>query len=345
MTTNTDTALAATQPQDEPAQEKALSPYIRALEGAKDRFVEIMGGDQRAWDSESVFAMQLIMKTDFAMKIANQNPTSVKLAMYNAASTGLTLNPANGYAYLVPRDQAIRLDISYKGLIKIATDTGSVEWVRAEVVYEKDSFIYHGPATMPTHSCNPFNKERGEIIGVYCIAKVASGDVLTEIMDLEEIEKIRSKSDAWVRGAAGRKGPWETFFSEMCRKAVIKRAQKTWPYTDRSDRLANAIEIANEAEGGYSFEPSSDDVPKAVIADQRRQRCDDAYDQYGPSVDLIKECIQRWDDSQDPDELHTVAETWAGIPSAAQMDLWLAPTKGGIFTTHERDVIKTKLPG
>jgi hypothetical protein len=26
------------------------------------------------------------------------------------------------------------------------------------------------------------------------------------------------------------------------------------------------------------------------------------------------------------------------------MDLWLAPTKGGIFTTHERDTIKTKLP-
>jgi hypothetical protein len=24
--------------------------------------------------------------------------------------------------------------------------------------------------------------------------------------------------------------------------------------------------------------------------------------------------------------------------------LWLAPTKGGVFTTHERDVIKTKLP-
>lgn len=299
----TETGLAIAQ--DEPQQERALSPYIRALEGAKDRFVEIMGGDQRAWDSESVFAMQLIMKNDYAMQIANQNPTSVKLAMYNAASTGLTLNPANGYAYLVPRDGAIKLDISYKGLIKIATDTGSVEWARAEVVHENDMFEYNGPAEKPLHKCKPFAGERGEIIGVYCIAKVSSGEVLTEIMDRVEVEKVRNKSDAWVKKKSG---PWAEWFSEMCRKAVIKRAQKTWPYTDRSDRLANAIEIANDTEGGYTFDASTNEIPKAVIADQRKQLSDDAYDQYGPSVDLIKECIQRWDDNQDADELHTVAE-------------------------------------
>lgn len=88
-------------------------------------------------------------------------------------------------------------------------------------------------------------------------------------------------------------------------------------------------------------------VAEVRIEDVRKQRCDEAYEQYGPSVDLIKEQIRAWDDAgnpEDSDELYTAAETWAGIPSAAQMDLWLAPTKGGIFTTHERDTIKTKLP-
>jgi recombination protein RecT len=222
--------------------------YEVALKRAKSRFIEILGGDTRTWDSESIFAMQHICKSEFSINTANRNPMSVQLAMYNAASTGLTLNPANGYAYLIPRDGAIRLDISYKGLIKIATDTGSVEWARAEVVHEKDTFEYNGPAEKPTHKANPFSKDRGEIIGVYCIAKVASGDVLTEVMDLDEIEKVRGKSDAWAKKKAG---PWAEWFSEMCRKAVIKRAQKTWPYTEKSVRLAKAIEIANESEGGY----------------------------------------------------------------------------------------------
>lgn len=325
--------------QEEAREERQLAPYMGALQKAQTRFLEITGGDKSRWDSESIFAMQLIAKNDYAMSIANRNPMSVQLAMYNAASTGLTLNPANGYAYLVPRDGAIKLDISYKGLIKIATDTGSVEWARAEVVYAADDFEYHGPAAAPAHKANPFRRDRGEIVGAYCIAKTNGGDVLTEVMDLEEIEKIRSRSDAWAKKKAG---PWAEWFSEMARKAVIKRAQKTWPYTDKSDRLARAVEIANDAEGGYTFD--ADVPPPAVVADDRKARCDSAYEQYGPSVDLIKECIQIWDGNQDPDQLYTVKETWAGIPQAAQMDLWLAPSKGGIFTTHERDVIKTKLP-
>jgi phage RecT family recombinase len=234
-------------------------PYMLAIEDARDRFIDITG-DAKSWDSECIFAMQLIMKTPFAMKIANDNPSSVMLAMYNAASTGLTLNPANGYAYLVPRGGAIVLDISYKGLIKIATDTGSVEWVRAEVVYEKDSFSYHGPARMPDHACNPFSKDRGEVVGSYCIAKVASGDILTEVMDLAEIHKVRSKSEAFKKQS----GPWLEFFVQMCKKANIKRAQHTWPYTEQSGKLADAIQIANASEGGYTFDDAPRNTPGLI---------------------------------------------------------------------------------
>lgn len=319
-------------------EERQVVPYMAAISKAQTRFIEIVGGDKRRWDTESIFAMQHIAKNDYAMQVANRNPMSVQLAMYNAASTGLTLNPANAYAYLVPRDNAIKLDISYKGLIKIATDTGSILWGRAELVYEADTFVYNGPALAPAHTAQPFKKDRGELVGVYCIAKTHGGDILTEVMDIAELEKIRDKSDAWAKKKAG---PWRDWFTEMARKAVIKRAQKTWPYTDKSEKLAEAIQIANDAEGGYTFES---DVPAAVITDDRKRRCDEAYEQYFPSVDLIKECIARWDESQDADELYTVAETWNGIPQAAQMDLWLAPSKGGIFTTHERDVLKTKLP-
>ena len=84
--------------------------------------------------------------------------------------------------------------------------------------------------------------------------------------------------------------------------------------------------------------------PAIALADPRKQRHDEAAEQYAEAVELIKALIKTWDETQNDDALYTVAETWAEIPSPAQIDLWLAPTKGGIFTTHERDVIKTKLP-
>jgi len=309
-----------------------LAPYKAAIQKAKDRFAKIASQTVN-YEKESVFAMQALMKTDFAMKTANNNPQSVHLAMINVASTGLTLNPANGYAYLVPRDGAIHLDISYKGLIKIATDAGSIVWARADVVFADDQFEYRGPAEAPKHTADPFKSNRGEIVGAYCIAKTKDGDVLTEVMSMEEIEKIRSKSSAWVRGQSGRKGPWEEFFSEMCRKAVVKRASKTWPYTDRSEVVGQAIEIANEAEGGYSFESEEEKAFK------RRQTHDAALGRHYISVQLIKEQL-----TQDDPDYHAVAEMWGEIPQDDQMALWLAPTKGGVFTTAERNAIKTQLP-
>lgn len=319
----------------EPAQQ--VAPYQAAIHKAKDRFAKAAASTVN-YDRESIFAMQALMKTDFAMKTANANPQSVHLAMINVASTGLTLNPANGYAYLVPRDGAIVLDISYKGLIKIATDTGSVEWARADVVYEQDTFAYHGPAVMPVHTADPFKKDRGQIVGVYCIAKTKSGDILTEVMDREELDKIRSKSSAYARmdrnGKHSPSGPWLEWFEQMCKKAIIKRASKTWPYTEQNERIGAAIEIANVSEGGYDIGESDEEK-----AHKRQQVHDAALGRHYKNVQFIKEELER----PEPD-MYTVAEAWGEIPQEDQMALWLAPTKGGVFTTKERDTIKTKLP-
>lgn len=234
--------------------EKQVAPYAKAIATARDRFAKI-ASDSVDYERESVFAMQALMKTDYAMSIANKNPQSVHLAMINVASTGLTLNPAHGYAYLVPRDNAIMLDISYKGLIKIATDTGAVRWARADLVREKDRFVYHGPAKEPLHEAEAF-RDRGDIIGAYCIARTSDGDILTEIMPLDELNKIRGKSSAYVKSKSG---PWAEWFEQMAKKSVIKRASKTWPYTERAEKLMQAIEVANDAEGGYDMD--ADAVP------------------------------------------------------------------------------------
>lgn len=77
--------------------------------------------------------------------------------------------------------------------------------------------------------------------------------------------------------------------------------------------------------------------PADPQGDERKQRHDDACEQYGASVAAIKAAIEK-------DDAYTVAECWRELPGAAQRDLWLAPSKGGTFTTKQREYIKTKLP-
>jgi phage RecT family recombinase len=174
------------------------------------------------------------------MKAAQANPTSLEYAIINLASIGASLNPALKEAYLVPRGGKICLDISYIGLVKLATDVGAIEWVQAEIVKKNDVFEYQGVGKAPIHKMNPFS-DRGETIGVYCVARLSTGESLSTIMSKAECDAIRDKSSQ-----ASKNGPWVSFYEEMLKKTCIKRASKLWP---KSERVQKAASILDEHEG------------------------------------------------------------------------------------------------
>lgn len=235
-----------------------IAPWKDALIGAQERFVAIAERDKIVeWQRESMFALQSLEKNDYLKRIASSNPASLRNAIINVAACGITLNPAAQYAALVPRDGAVCLDIMYRGLIKIATDMGSIRWVQAELVYSTDKFSYAGPTSAPIHEANVFAKDRGEIIGVYCIAKTVDGDFLTDTMSVDEVNEIRDRSSAWKAfvDKKTKSCPWDTDWGEMAKKTVIKRARKTWPESkanNGAERLQIATELANHADG---YEP------------------------------------------------------------------------------------------
>lgn len=222
-------------------------PWMNAIANAKTKFNEINKVYNLVnYDKEAMFAMQIIQGNDYLRDIANNNPGSLRNAVIGVASTGLTLNPAEKLAYLVPRKGAACLDISYIGLIKLATDTGSIMWARAELVHENDEFIYKGATKEPEFSTpDPFN--RGAVRGVYCVAKTKEGDYLSGIMSIQEVYDIRDRSEAYKAYLNKKKlCSWVTDEGEMIKKTIIKRESKTWPKTDKSGRFDNAIQYLNE---------------------------------------------------------------------------------------------------
>ena len=259
-----------------------VNHIFNAVDAAKNQFEKIVLNNPGVdWEQESMFAYQMISANSFIMGVAQQNRESVKNAVINVAAVGLTLNPATKYAYLVPRDKSICLDISYQGFIKIATDSGSIKWAKAELVYKGDEFMYNGPSEKPTHGIpDPFDSRRGkhidELAGVYCIAKTIDGDFLIELMTADEIFKIRNEAKSMGSDAGKRKSPWAegNYPGEMAKKACIKRAQKTWPKTEQHERIQKATQLANEVDGSdwateqmHRFKPGE----KVEIITQMRQ--------------------------------------------------------------------------
>jgi len=297
-------------------------PWQLALAGSKDKFLEINKVNNFVnYDTEAMFALQLITKNDYLMKIANNNPKSLRNAVINIAAIGLSLNPATRYAYLVPRDNQACLDISYIGLIKLATDTGSILWARAELIHENDDFIYRGATQKADFECTkPF--DRGAILGVYCEAKTKEGDYLAGVMSLKEINEIKDKS----QGANSSFSPWNTFFGEMAKKTIIKRESKTWPKTDKSERFDNAIEVINEHDGiDFNEHP----IVRAI-------------EKHKDTIDVVVEALAN-------ERYEEAAEAYFELTNDEMMSINISPTKCkelGIdapFTTAEKKLIKESL--
>ena len=233
---------------------------LQCVDQAQSKFntIAIANKDLVKWEEEKQFAIQLLQGNEYLAKCV---PHTIQNAMVNVASVGLTLNPARGYAYLVPEyskgngGQECQLRISFKGLMKIATDSGQIDWVKADVVKQNDKFSFNGAWELPVHQMNPFG-DRGDPIGVYCVAKLSNGGQITDVMSWEEVNKIKACAKTQL--------VWNKWPEEMAKKAIIKRASKQWPNTEL--RLDTAIEMLNENEGSESIQKQEKQVEQKAIA-------------------------------------------------------------------------------
>jgi len=221
----------------------AIQTISNFVYGAEDSFQSVLVDRSINFEREAGFAIQVLTASDYIAKLAAGDRQSVVNAVTNIAAIGISLNPAKKQAYLVPRKGKICLDISYMGLIDLAVQAGSILWAQADLVYASDAFTLNGFDRPPTHSYNPFSRERGEMVGAYVVVKTPSVDYLTDCMSREEIDAIKNRSES-VK--AGKSSPWDTDYGEMAKKTVVKRAYKYWP---KSDRLDQAIHHLN-TEGG-----------------------------------------------------------------------------------------------
>jgi recombination protein RecT len=225
----------------------ALQVITQEIYGVRAGFEAVAVDRSINFEREAGFAIQILGNNEYALGIAMSNKQSVIDAVTNISAIGISLNPAKKQAYLVPRDRKICLDLSYIGLLDLAVASGSIMWGKAELVKASDNFRLNGFDRPPTHERDPFAKDRGEVVGVYVVAKTHSGDYLTETMTIDEVNDIRDRSTAWKAWISKQKScPWVTDPGEMAKKTVIKRASKTWPKADRLDKALHFLNTDGE---------------------------------------------------------------------------------------------------
>lgn len=159
------------------------------------------------------------------------------------------------------------------GIIKRLATAGIT--IDAQLVHENDEFEQTlGDDAAIHHKAPRLGQSRGEIIGVYAIARLPNGMVMREVMDREQVELVRAAS----RSKDG--GSWSQWWGEMARKTVIRRLAKRLPILDPavSDTIGRDDDLYDFAAGNAqdSDTAPTQDQPATTPKGPRRPRGLDA---------------------------------------------------------------------
>jgi recombination protein RecT len=215
--------------------------------------------------------------------LGNCDPRSVFASVIQSSQLGLEVG-LMGEAYLVPFKNRKKVNGSwtsvhectlipgYRGLMKLARNTGLISDIYAWAVREKDKFevrlgldqtLIHEPKLANGFPAD--EDERGDIVGFYAVAVFKDGTRHFEIMSRKQVEAIRDRSSGYraakMKAAEKKKdidSAWESDFEPMGLKTVLRRLCK---YLPASPELALALTLDDRAAQG---KPAIIDLNEAI---------------------------------------------------------------------------------
>ena len=249
----TETPVAETKVETPVVQQKEITPvkteiktWQQAVMALPEKFNQLKLDEKRS-TIECGFAMQIIKNNSALQKC---DAKTVFDAIIYSARIGLTLNPAFGLAYLVPRGSKCCLDVGYRGWCATLKSYGAVKHIDAYVVYEDEEAIGNfrwNPSTgelfhIPIFAKTESDQKKRVIYGAYAKAMLMDGTDVFEFIPAWELLKIKGVSAAAKSGFS----PYSDWEGEMTRKAPIKRIAKKLLTLQDDDRVKAMFEVEKE---------------------------------------------------------------------------------------------------
>ncbi|HET8744629.1 MAG TPA: recombinase RecT [Ramlibacter sp.] len=203
------------------------------------------------------------------------DPQTVLGAMMTTAALGLEPNTIQQLAFLIPYKRRAKVgtqwvdvydcqfQVGARGFVTLAYRSPRVKALRAEAIHEGDTFEH----MMGSENFLRYSKAlkgRGELIGAFSHVNLVDGFETACVLPLEELEKIRSKSETFrallrnVDSAENDKDraraeqklqetPWVMWADDMAAKSAIKKHAKQLPISS-SDALMAAAELDSRSD-------------------------------------------------------------------------------------------------
>ena len=171
---------------------------------------------------------------------------SIANALMDMATLGLNASKKQGY--FIAYGGKCQFQKSYFGNITIARRNGLKD-VRAEIIYEGDTFRYHiedGMKVIDEHIQDFMNIDVNKIVGAYAVGIMEDGRRIVEVMNINQLKK------AWNQRMGGLKEDASSthtkFRDQMAKKTVINRLCKLIGNTSTDGNIAEISDRLDEIE-------------------------------------------------------------------------------------------------
>ena len=255
--------------------------------------IEAVAGQFLTPDRFLRLAINAVKKTPL---LAQCDPQSVLGSFMASAALGLEPNTIQQQAFLIPYKKRTKIDnqwvdiyecqfqVGYRGFITLAHRSPHISSIQSEAIHEGDLFD-HLQGSESFLRYRKALKDRGDLIGSFCYTRLESGIEMATVLPLEEVHKIRSKSETYnallrrVDLADNQRDrekaeknlaetPWVMWEDDMAAKSATKKHAKQLPLMP-GDAMSAAAEIDSNADRGVidmaAF--SDPDVARGVVQD------------------------------------------------------------------------------
>jgi len=156
-----------------------------------------------------------------------------------AAQLGLEPDGLLGEGYIIPYGTRAQFQTGYKGLLKLARNSGNIKDVQLEVVHAKDKFIYVKGLEPKLEHEESIEALPGDITHVYMIVRFLNGGFQYKVMTRTQIMQHRNRYSKAFNNDEKQIAAYSKDNNVSREKAIqeLIQAQKLSPWTSNEEAM------------------------------------------------------------------------------------------------------------
>ena len=216
------------------AKSNSLATKVTVLEALDRQLPGFVDAVPKGFDAERfVRVCKTVVRENTALQQCDIQ--SLLGSLMISAQLGLEPNTTLAEAHIIPYGNKAQFQMGYRGLIKLAWNSGHIVSIDYDKICENDTYEYSKGDGGTLKHTPLLTGDRGNTVAYYAFALMKTGAKAVHLMTLQEVQDHGKR---FSKAYNDKTSPWKTDFDAMAYKTVlIQLADKKLPKATQTEAM------------------------------------------------------------------------------------------------------------